>query len=195
MNEKDDFRRFYPYFTYNQFPKLALRNKWLIRPGIKFRLVVPCILLIFMYTIINSNRKKQRCTFNPIFFSAEREGFEPPGPVKGQQFSRLTQSSTLPPLQYFCFPWDQPTVQKIKPTGIFWSRICPVQLRAPSRIRTNNLRITSALLYRWAMGANDSRVDRIRTCDNYIPNVAFYQLNYYPKWHVLFHPLIHVKMW
>ena len=25
-----------------------------------------------------------------------------------------------------------------------------------------------------------SRVDRIRTCDNYIPNVAFYQLNYYP---------------
>ena len=24
------------------------------------------------------------------------------------------------------------------------------------------------------------RVDRIRTCDNYIPNVAFYQLNYYP---------------
>ena len=28
------------------------------------------------------------------------------------------------------------------------------------------------------------RVDRIRTCDNYIPNVAFYQLNYYPILHL-----------
>ena len=29
---------------------------------------------------------------------AEREGFEPPVPLRAQQFSRLPQSTTLPPL-------------------------------------------------------------------------------------------------
>ena len=40
----------------------------------------------------------------------------------------------------------------------------------------------SGAIGHYAKKANDSRVDRIRTCDNYIPNVAFYQLNYYPKY-------------
>ena len=34
-----------------------------------------------------------------FYFYAERKGFEPPVPVKALQFSRLTHSTTLPPLQ------------------------------------------------------------------------------------------------
>ena len=42
----------------------------------------------------------------------------------------------LYPQIYFCFPWDQPKVQKLKPVGIFWSRICPTQLRGLYRTQT-----------------------------------------------------------
>lgn len=35
------------------------------------------------------------------YFYAERQGFEPWEPVKAQQFSRLSYSTALAPLQYF----------------------------------------------------------------------------------------------